>query len=163
MWPFIDGEKTYFWAMWWASGLKLKLRLKGVQTMTLMNGHVLMSEAPKDSKTIFCDNLSVAISIIHAEDEDHSPASQCLSLSEPQKIARSYLKQDVQGWKTEQTTTWRTFLMGLSQNAPEITVFLLCYSIPWCSLLGSFPWDGNKVTYRILALEPWCSWGISGY
>lgn len=44
----------------------LKLRLEGVQTMTLISAYVPILDAPKDSKKIFYDNLSVAINAILA-------------------------------------------------------------------------------------------------
>lgn len=45
----------------------LKLRLEGVQTLTLISAYVPKLDAPKDSKKIFYDNLSIAISTIHAK------------------------------------------------------------------------------------------------
>lgn len=48
----------------------LKLRLQGVQTMTLISAYVPILDAPKDSKKIFCDNLSVAINAILANGKE---------------------------------------------------------------------------------------------
>ena len=50
----------------------LKLRLKGIQTMTLISAYVSTLDAPKDSKKIFYDNLSVAINVIHEKGKKYN-------------------------------------------------------------------------------------------
>ena len=45
----------------------LKLRLKGIQTMTVISAYVSTLDAPKDSKKIFYDKLSVVINAIHGK------------------------------------------------------------------------------------------------
>ena len=83
--------------------------------MTLISAYVSTLDAPKDSKKIFYDNLSVAINVIHEKGKKYN------------------FRQDYEGWKTEHIRISGALLIGISEKDTWIITFF--------SSLDIYPWD----------------------
>ena len=73
--------------------------------MTLISAYVSTLDAPKDSKKIFYDNLSVAINEIHEKGKKYN------------------FRQDLEGWKTEHIRISGALLIGISEKDTWIITF----------------------------------------